>query len=167
MIVAFSFEYGTKVTPEEAAVLKPLLRGNPDIPMPKEDDKSGYVWYGDYAGDLREISLACPRVVPHIKLKNAELDATAFEHIMGTLAKLAEKVHNIPALPNERAYNEKVNVHVPGLGLLLLDEVEVLYDCCTTKLQDNLDAGWRILAACPQPDQRRPDYIMARQKRSN
>lgn len=27
-----------------------------------------------------------------------------------------------------------------------------------------LDAGWRILAVCPQPDQRRPDYILGRTK---
>jgi hypothetical protein len=164
MIVLFTFEYGAKITPEEAAILKPLLRGNPDIPMPKEDDKSGYVWYSEYAGDLREIAKACPRVVPHIKLKNAELDVTAFEHIMGTLAKLAEKVESVPVLPADRAYNEKVSVHVPGLGLLLIDEVEVLYDCCTTKLQDHLEKGWRIIAACPQPDQRRPDYIIGRHK---
>lgn len=29
-------------------------------------------------------------------------------------------------------------------------------------LQKSMDDGWRIIAACPQPDARRPDYIMGR-----
>ena len=41
-------------------------------------------------------------------------------------------------------------------------EVDVLYSPCTDKLQDWLDKGWRILSICPQPDERRPDYIVGR-----
>lgn len=63
-----------------------------------------------------------------------------------------------------QVFNERCNVHVPGIGLLLLDEVKLLGDCCTDNLQGHLDEGWRIIAACPQPDQRRPDYILGRAK---
>lgn len=70
----------------------------------------------------------------------------------------------IPATEQARTQllNERCNVHVPGLGLLIIDEVEVETDCCTQALQRRLDEGWRILAVCPQPDKRRPDYVLGR-----
>lgn len=58
--------------------------------------------------------------------------------------------------------NQKVNVQVPGLGLLLLNEVKALPDLCTNDLNLYLKEGWRIVAVCPQPDQRRPDYVVGR-----
>jgi hypothetical protein len=62
------------------------------------------------------------------------------------------------------AFNSKVQVHVAGLGLLNVTEVENHNDCCTEYLQEKLADGWRILAVCVQPDQRRPDYILGRSK---
>lgn len=59
-------------------------------------------------------------------------------------------------------FNAKCHVSVPGLGLLLLNEVQVEKDCCTDRLNDLLRDGWRIVAVCPQPDQRRPDYVIGR-----
>lgn len=58
--------------------------------------------------------------------------------------------------------NERCNVAVAGLGLLTVNEVEVHTDFCTEALQDKLNEGWRILAVCVQPDQRRPDYVLGR-----
>ena len=58
--------------------------------------------------------------------------------------------------------NTVVNVMVPGNTLSTFDEVAVWEDCCTDSLQRQLRDGWRILAICPQPDQRRPDYILGR-----
>lgn len=59
-------------------------------------------------------------------------------------------------------FNSKCSVHVPNLGLLLIDEVKVIESCCTDMLQEELEHGWRILAICPQPDQRRPDYVLGK-----
>ncbi len=59
-------------------------------------------------------------------------------------------------------YNTKCEVHMPGQALSLYNEVLLLEDACTDELQTNLQSGWRIIAACPQPDQRRPDYILGR-----
>lgn len=59
-------------------------------------------------------------------------------------------------------FNQRCNVHVPSLGLLLIDEVRVLENACTDTVQQELEQGWRIVAVCPQPDQRRPDYVMGR-----
>ncbi|MNH35948.1 hypothetical protein D3C79_966910 [compost metagenome] len=59
-------------------------------------------------------------------------------------------------------YNEKCEVSVPGLGLLYYNRVALIEDSCTDVLQGMLNSGWRIIAACPQPDQRRPDYILGK-----
>lgn len=59
-------------------------------------------------------------------------------------------------------FNERVQVVVPGLGLMLINKVTVLTDYCTDGLQGFLVDGWRILAICPQPNQRRPDYVLGR-----
>lgn len=57
-----------------------------------------------------------------------------------------------------------VQIHVPNLGLMLIDEATNLDDCCTDELQRHLNDGWRILAVCPPNAQRRPDYILGRTK---
>lgn len=59
---------------------------------------------------------------------------------------------------------ETIHVHVPNIGLLSIDEVQVLEDACTNVLQGELDDGWRILAVCPPNCQRRPDYVLGRTK---
>jgi hypothetical protein len=63
---------------------------------------------------------------------------------------------------NTTVVNERCQVAVAGLGLLTVDEVVNHNDMCTEALQKELDEGWRILAVCVQPDQRRPDYILGR-----
>lgn len=55
-----------------------------------------------------------------------------------------------------------VQVHVPNLGLLAINEVEWMEDACTEALQGELDRGWRILAVCPPLMERRPTYIIGR-----
>lgn len=62
----------------------------------------------------------------------------------------------------QTVYNEHVKVVMPGIGLLRFDHVTVVYDCCTDELRSYLKLGWRIIAVCPQPDQRRPDYVLGR-----
>lgn len=74
--------------------------------------------------------------------------------IPGAVAKLEQRV--------EPVMNERVKVVVPGPALLLYDAVQVLHDACTDHLQSQLYEGWRILAICVQPDQRRPDYVLGR-----
>jgi len=59
-------------------------------------------------------------------------------------------------------YNHKVDVHMPGNLLMTFNKTMLLEDSCTDVLQNKLDNGWRVIAACPQPDQRRPDYILGR-----
>lgn len=75
------------------------------------------------------------------------------------LEALAAKVEAGPmGAGNE--YNTRCEVHMPGQALSLYNDVKLLTDCCTDELSSQLALGWRIIAACPQPDQRRPDYIL-------
>ncbi|CAB4168789.1 hypothetical protein UFOVP580_43 [uncultured Caudovirales phage] len=64
--------------------------------------------------------------------------------------------------PRPPAFNDKVNVSVPSNALLNIHTVKVLENACTEVLQEEINSGWTILAICPQPDQRRPDYILGR-----
>lgn len=65
-------------------------------------------------------------------------------------------------VPTQNVYNNKCDVHMPGNMLVSYNEVMLAEDSCTDVLQDALNNGWRIIAACPQPDSRRPDYILGR-----
>lgn len=58
-------------------------------------------------------------------------------------------------------YNKLVNVAVGG-STIGLDTVQVWEDLCTEELQRLLNKGWRIVAVCVQPNQRRPDYVMGK-----
>jgi hypothetical protein len=57
-----------------------------------------------------------------------------------------------------------ISVHIPNIGLLMIDEVDWLENACTEQLQGYLDDGWRILAVCPPNGTRRPDYILGRHR---
>ena len=62
---------------------------------------------------------------------------------------------------SELSWNAKVAVPV-STWLNNVNEICLKEDCCSDALQDHLNDGWRIMAVCPQPDQRRPDYILGR-----
>lgn len=64
--------------------------------------------------------------------------------------------------PPDGVHNVTYQVSVANVGLLAVDEVSVLEDCCTDTLQAELDSGWRILAVCPPNDARRPTYVIGR-----
>lgn len=75
---------------------------------------------------------------------------------------LAKTEELIAKVGRTEEFNGKVNVHMPGNLLLQFNETLLLENSCTDALQDAMDKGWRVIAACPQPDQRRPDYILGR-----
>lgn len=78
--------------------------------------------------------------------------------------QLDEVIMHLKRLDPKPPFNEKCQVVVPGIGLLEVSEVYVEKDCCTEHLQAKLTEGWRIMAVCPQPDQRRPDYVLGKRQ---
>jgi hypothetical protein len=58
--------------------------------------------------------------------------------------------------------NNRIDVYQPNNPLFHFNKVDFKCDLCTEELQGILDKGWSIIAICPQPDQRRPDYILGR-----
>lgn len=62
---------------------------------------------------------------------------------------------------------QAVQISIPDIGLLHVNEVMVLDDICTDVLQEHLNEGWRILAVCPPNAARRPDYILGRSSRND
>lgn len=77
-------------------------------------------------------------------------------------SKVFENAVKTPEGHCENNFNQRIEVHMPGHALAMYNEVMLLEDSCTDALQSNLNKGWRIIAACPQPDSRRPDYILGR-----
>ena len=63
---------------------------------------------------------------------------------------------------SENTFNEKCSVHTGGNALTEYNQLMLCEDICTDELQGKLRDGWRIMAVCPQPDQRRPDYILGK-----
>lgn len=70
----------------------------------------------------------------------------------------------LAAILPERKEPVTVYVQVPHVGLLAMNEVLLEENCCTDRLQNRLDDGWRILCVCPPNAARRPDYILGRTK---
>ena len=69
-----------------------------------------------------------------------------------------------PGLPAKEIYESDgvTRAAMPEWMLVHIRTVRVHNDMCTDMLQGELDDGWMILAICPQPGQRRPDYIVGR-----
>lgn len=114
--------------------------------MDKDDGELSYSWHG------RLVNMLLMPPVPHTVKRVLPLPLLGHE-ATGLDTNLAARPVQI---------NQRVNVAVPGLGLMLIDEVRVCTNYCTDSLQDELREGWHILAICPQPDQRRPDYVLGR-----
>ncbi len=137
-IAEVRLEYNVKVTDEQLVKLNAaVIYGKP-----WERDKDGdvTVWHE---------KLVCVELMPRdvVFIVNKVVDHPAFESL--------DRKRN-------PGFNQKVKVSVPDIGLMKIKHVTVFSDYCTEQVQKEIDRGWCILAICPQPDQRRPDYIMGR-----
>lgn len=142
MIAEIEFPAGAVFTPEQQETLRERALTGASMPNLEflEDGKLKYYW---------------THFVMHIE------DAKALGEFK-VHRVLAERVPQVPEPRVSPPFNERVKIVVPGFGLLGIREVQVERDFCTDALQQRLKDGWCILAICPQPDQRRPDYILGR-----
>jgi len=84
---------------------------------------------------------------------------TMLVKLQDRLDKLGADVSSLADMVKERCI---VQIALPDIGLMTIDDVTVLVDCCTESLQSHLTDGWRLLAVCPPNAQRRPDYVLGR-----
>jgi hypothetical protein len=102
------------------------------------------------------------------KLKNYRsemiVDLNKIETVKVTIIARLSLTRDLEVATEERppSFNDAVNVAVPSNNLMGIRQIQVYIDFCTEELQIKLNEGWAILAICPQPDQRRPDYIMGK-----
>jgi hypothetical protein len=90
--------------------------------------------------------------------------STAPDILQELLFTVESKVERLVATISNvnKDFNTKCDVHVGGGLIATFNEVCLKEDTCTDALQTTLTDGWRIIAVCVQPDQRRPDYILGR-----
>jgi hypothetical protein len=114
----------------------------------------------------QEILVDLSVVGPELARLNLKADLLPYSK-NNMVVKLKDQINRLEqeqSLIKRSLDGSAVQVHVPNLGLMSINEVTHLDDCCTDFLQEHLDKGWRILAVCPPNAQRRPDYILGRAK---
>ena len=87
------------------------------------------------------------------------------QNIQSLLNKIEEKAQQIDKtidIMKQQTFNQKCNVHVGGGMIATYNDLKLKENSCTDELQCELNNGWRIIAVCVQPDQRRPDYVLGR-----
>lgn len=156
MKVNFYFEFGEEVTPEQLLELEECL--GKKVKMDEGNRINNYVLH---SADL--VSLYGIKSDFKIKISGLSADKQ--------MARLAQQMNTLELkidgiLNNGLTFNEKCDVHVGGFALLNINETKVAEDCCTEALDEFMEKGWRILAVCVQPDQRRPDYVLGRTNRN-
>ncbi len=131
-----------------------LSKSFPDLPLQPVDPNAPY-WLPLTS---HETFMATPEEV--IALKLADIDFEVKQERTLSYEQLAKT----PSGPVARGvyHNTRVEVHASNSALMVYNETQLCEDYCTDRLQTELDNGWRIIACCVQPDQRRPDYILGR-----
>lgn len=132
---------------QDEAVYSTLVRMFPNAPTP-ENKHLSYYWTTDALIDLETDG-------PWLTEAGITFEVKNFKGCLPLSSVVPEA---------GAAKHVTVQVQVPHIGLLLMDEVRVEEDCCTDMLQRRLDEGWRILCVCPPNAQRRPDYVLGRTK---
>jgi hypothetical protein len=155
MIAEISFEYGKAFSPAEQAELQKLA----DHPLQWEDAKD------PKRPNHKKLDWLERNLVLHIedaaRFGKFEVNRIITQGILGTLGAIVDQLRELNRT-HQIAFNERVQVAVPDSGLLNIKELRIETNCCTDAANGLLQEGWKIVAICPQPDQRRPDYVFGK-----
>lgn len=113
--------------------------------------------------DLEHFAINCR--FPYTITKCIRTEEPTVQNLSVMLNNIEEKFREIDKsldIFSSQQLNQKVNVHVGGGLIVTYNDLKLVEDSCTDILQNELNEGWRIIAVCVQPDQRRPDYILGR-----
>ena len=165
--VCHIYEYGDGAEEKKAARIAERIDVFQRLGIPLEKEDPSYLTDNIIVTQDHFFSLMLanqePKIIREIPIPSDYVEGT----IDGALAQfnlMAQKLLGMPGLQSAASpqFNERVQVHMPGQALSTYNEVLLLEDHCSDALQGKLNDGWRIIAACPQPDQCRPDYILGR-----
>jgi hypothetical protein len=147
-----------KVTAEQYELARLMF---PALPEKRPEDRWGY--HGaDNLVDLDEVIKFSETTGVKITLKPMG-KGMAFFNRQGVPEKLAGMADDLKLIKQKLSFEgQVVQIHVPNFSLLNMNQVKLLEDCCTDKLQETLNEGWRILCICPPLNERRPTYILGR-----
>ena len=95
-------------------------------------------------------------------IKSEEPTVQNIQSLLNTIEDKTARIDKTIDIMTGNSFNQRVQVHVGGGLITTYNDLCLKEDCCTDKLQTELNNGWRIIAVCVQPDQRRPDYILGR-----
>lgn len=146
--------YGVKFTREKYD----LIRSIPQLDLKpwKEDgaEEQDVSLWGEYLIDMVEDG-------PKLIEAGAKFEVIRFKNTY--IPSQASRYNNYD-LGRQGPSNPTIQISIPNIGLLAIDEVYLLEDACTNELQGMLTDGWRIVAVCPPNAARRPDYVLGRTK---
>ena len=118
----------------------------------------------EYIADLTSLMQQFPHIKVYVRnmIQSTNITNKQFE-VLDQMTAIQSKLETaLKSFDEKIEFNSKCDVHVSNLGLLHINQLGYITDACTEALQENLNQGWRIIACCVQPDQRRPDYILGR-----
>ena len=146
LLAKAKFGYGKKFSPaEQDQIRSAVLLDEHAIEFAEDGEFKG--WYTHWVVDVHALPFSA--IDAHFEAQQIK-NPTLVQALQGFQARESTVI------------NQKVNVAVPGFGLMAIRQVEVRTDLCTEELQRELNDGWQILAICPQPDQCRPDYVLGK-----
>jgi len=118
----------------------------------------------EYLVDLDAFMLNYPTLKIRVRgIPQRSSKINDFSNVIEQMNTIQNKMENaLNSFDKSIEFNQKCDVHVSNLGLLHINQVGYAVDKCSEELQDILNRGWKIIACCIQPDQRRPDYILGK-----
>jgi hypothetical protein len=122
-----------------------------------------YVPQSNNLVDLEHFALNCrfPYTITKC-IKSEEPTASNLTSMLNQIEEKFEYINKELDIFKNQQFNQKVNVHVGGGLIVTYNELMLKENSCTDMIQECLNEGWRIIAVCVQPDNRRPDYILGR-----
>lgn len=152
MRALFHFQYGTEVTQEQLDALNMLVTKPIGVDEESDNGRLKLRSWQTYEGNINAVMQV---IEPSNRIELQGLSDP------NPIVELTNRVEDLLAEVRRRGpFNEKVGVQVPGNNLLEIRSTKAVTNCCSDELSGYLEEGWVIVAACPQPDQRRPDYVL-------
>ena len=150
------------VTDEADFIAKQQKYASVNLPLATYRPDSSYQYLVESSSDLLVLNKdqLVAYTIAGVQLSKVKEVITRVD-IAEYLPKLGDKAIPMGA-PSHNEYTTLCEVHMPGQALSMYNDMKLLEDSCSDAVQEALNEGWRIIAACPQPDQRRPDYILGR-----